>query len=197
VPGIRQLADALCAAVAVFEPGRYSAVDCADLAEQLARTGRTCETASARAAATAAKSGAHRDRGNTSASEWLARAAGTTTGRARSALDTLEAVVACPDTRDALIAGELSLEQASEIARLPEHEAELLDVARQGSLRALEDEARRLRLASMDPDDLHSRQRERREVRHQALCNPHHVEKTERDRKAGLLHGNRTGRGPP
>ena len=63
------------------------------------RTGRTCETASARAAAMAAKSGAHRDRGNASAAEWLARAAGTTTGRARSALDTLEAVVACADTR--------------------------------------------------------------------------------------------------
>jgi hypothetical protein len=31
----------------------------------------------------------------------------------------------------------------------------------------------------------------------QALCDPHHVDKTERDRKAGLLHGNRTGRGPP
>jgi hypothetical protein len=166
VPGIRELADALCAALAAFEPGRYSAEDCADLAERLARTGRTCETASARAAATAAKSGAHRDRGHASAAEWLARAAGAPSGRARSALETLEAVEACPDTKDALIAGELSLDQASEIARLPEHEAELLDVARHRSLRALKDEARRLRLESMDPDDLHSRQRERRELRH-------------------------------
>ena len=132
--GIRQLADALCAALAAFEPGRYSADDCADLAEQLARTGRTCETASARAAATAAKSGAHRDRGNASAAGWLARVAGSSTGGARSALDTLEAVEACPDTKHALIAGELSLEQAGEIARLPEREAELLDVARQQSL---------------------------------------------------------------
>ena len=136
MPGIRQLADALCAALAAFEPGRYSAEDCADLAEQLARTSRTCETASARAAARAAQSGAHRDRGNASASEWLARVAGSTTGGARSALETLEAVEACPDTKEALIAGELSLEQASEIARLPEREAELLDVARQQSLRA-------------------------------------------------------------
>lgn len=166
MPGIRQLADALCAALAAFEPGLYSAEDCADLAEQLARTGKTCETASARAATRAAKSGAHRDRGNASAVEWIARVAGSTTGRARSALDTLEAVEASPDTKDARIGGELSLEQASEIAQLPEHEAELLDVARQQSLRALKDEARRLRLESMDPEDLHSRQRERREDRH-------------------------------
>ena len=31
----------------------------------------------------------------------------------------------------------------------------------------------------------------------QALCDPHHVDKTERDRKAGLFNGNRTDRGPP
>ncbi len=31
----------------------------------------------------------------------------------------------------------------------------------------------------------------------QPLCSPHHTEKTERDRNAGLLNGHRQGRGPP
>jgi hypothetical protein len=31
----------------------------------------------------------------------------------------------------------------------------------------------------------------------QPLCHPHHTEKTERDRRAGLLNGSRTKRGPP
>lgn len=166
MPGIRQLADALCGALAAFEPGRYSGSDCADLAERLARAAKVCDTASARAAARAAECGAHRDRGSASAPDWLAGAAGSSTGRARSALGTVKAVEACPATKNALVAGEISLEQAGEIAGLPEREAELLAIAKNQSLRAVKDAARKLRLEGIDPDELHAEQRKRREVRH-------------------------------
>jgi hypothetical protein len=166
VPGIRQLAESLCAALAGFEPGRYSGGDCANLAELFATTAKACQTASARAALRAAECGAHRERGSASAAEWLARASGSSAGEAKAALDTVRAVDACPETKDALVAGAVSLAQAGEIAAVPEHEAALLQIARTSSLGALKNEARRLRLEAVDPDELYAGQRAAREVVH-------------------------------
>ncbi|MEX1009092.1 MAG: hypothetical protein WD271_14780, partial [Acidimicrobiia bacterium] len=101
MPGIRQLADALCGALAAFEPGRYSGQDCAALAERLARAAKVCDTASARAAAGAAECGAHRERGDASPADWLARAGGSSTGEAKAALETVKALDACPATKNA------------------------------------------------------------------------------------------------
>jgi hypothetical protein len=113
VSEVRQLAEGLCGVLVEFEPGRYSGGDCAALAEVLVRTAKACETAGVRAAARAAECGLDRTRGDASAAEWLARVGGSTSGQARSALDTIKKVETCPATRDALFAGEVSLAQAT------------------------------------------------------------------------------------
>src|SRR5437868_3218587 len=80
------------------------------------------------------------------------------------------AVRECPDTKAAVMAGDVSLEQAGIIARtefaVPGSEAGLLDVAKSSSLKSLKDTARDTRLGSMDADELYRRQRKARCFRH-------------------------------
>jgi len=98
--------------------------------------------------------------------EFLARVGGCTTGAARTALATVEAVGACPQTEVALRTGEVSLAQAAEIASVPEHEDELLELARSSGLRALKDGARKRRLAGIDPEELYAQQQAAQEFVH-------------------------------
>ena len=83
-----------------------------------------------RAAARAADCGAHRERGFWDAEDWLARTSGSSTPDARSALNTARRLKDCPETKKALLDGELSLQQAGEITRTesecPGSEKELL-----------------------------------------------------------------------
>ena len=162
----RALQDALIG----FEPSRLSGRDCAEVVEELARTEKACAAARARAAVRAADCGAHSQRGFADAADWLARRTGQSRAEARSALDTAEAVDDCPATRAALLAGELSLGQAGEIARtekeVPGSEAELLPLAKEASLASLKDQARKKRLGAVDPEELHDRQRAARRFRH-------------------------------
>src|SRR6266513_5254511 len=141
VPRLGRLVDEFCNALGSFDPALYAGEDCALLAERLARAAKACETASARAAARAAACG----RVDGAPAEFLARVGGCTTGAARTALATVEAVGACPQTEVALRTGEVSLAQAAEIASVPEHEDELLGLARSSSLRAVRDRARTVR----------------------------------------------------
>ena len=138
--------------------------------EELAATEKACAAARARAAVRAAECRGHERRGFADAADWLARVAGSTRGEARSALSTTAAAEGCPVTKAALAAGELSLHQAQVItrteARCPGSEAELVEVATRSGLAAVVDDARRRRLAAIDPDDLHRRQHEARELRH-------------------------------
>lgn len=126
--------------------------------------------ARARAAVRAAECGAHRDHGFADPSEWLAREAGTTARSARGELDTVKALELCPDTRDALTSGNVSLAQAGEIARtvakVPGSEAELLAVARSAGLSQLREKARTRRVAAIPAEKLYNEQRAVREVRH-------------------------------
>jgi hypothetical protein len=75
-----------------------------------------------------------------------------------------------PDTRAAVVAGELSLAQAQELAKAeadcPGSEAELLAIAKSGSLKTLKDQARKRRLGVIDPEELHARQHKERFFRH-------------------------------
>ena len=163
MPEVRELAESLCDALAAFEPGAYSGEDCAALTELLARTANSCHVAGARAAARGAECGAHRDRGFTDRSTGCRRAAGSSVRAARTALATVAAVKDCPATRDALLAGRLSLAQAAEITSVPEDEAEMLAIAMRSSLGALREEARTRWLAAIPPETLHERRREARE----------------------------------
>ncbi|MEX1007485.1 MAG: HNH endonuclease signature motif containing protein [Acidimicrobiia bacterium] len=166
MPGIRDLIGELCSELARVEPGRYSGDDCAEIAEHLALAEKACGTARVRFGARASECGAHRKRGFAGANDWLARAAGSSEGAVRTELATVAAVETCPATKKALVAGEVSLAQAAEIARVPGCEAELLEVARTESLSSLKRKARRKHLESIDPEDLHAEQHRCREVRH-------------------------------
>jgi hypothetical protein len=163
----------LAAAVALrqelarFEPGEFSGADCARLAEELAVTEKACATASLLAAARATEAGAHRERGFKDGAAWLARQSGTTGTQAREALQTAQRLAECPDTKEALRAGDISLAQAQEITKAESGaERDLLPLARHSDLSQFRDHARQHRQAHVDPAALRRRQFQLREFRH-------------------------------
>src|SRR5439155_1481797 len=84
----------------------------------------------------------HRRRGHADASDWMARASGSSRGETKAALATITEVAERPETQEALLVGEVSLAQAGEIASAPaECEAELLALARSSGLRPVRDAA--------------------------------------------------------
>lgn len=158
------------AALVQFEPAGYSGDDCAVLVEELATAEKACAAARVRAAVRAGSCGAHRERGFADASDWMARAAGTSSAAAKSALDMAAALDDLPGVRAALNAGELSLAQVRELvkteAACPGSATELLDTARSQSLKTLKDKARSRRLRALDPEELHALQHEAITFRH-------------------------------
>lgn len=170
VQALLEVARSLRAALAGLEPALLSGEDCAVLAEELAATEKACAGARARAGLRAGDCGVHRRRGFASAGEWLAHAAGSSPGEARAALETAGALDRCPETERALVAGELSLDQAGVIARTeaacPGSESELVEVAARSGLGQLKDVARARRLAAVPAEELHARQHRARTLRH-------------------------------
>lgn len=167
---VREAAAFLRDALGGFEPGLLTGADCARVAQDLAATEKACAAARLLAAARAVECGAHRDGGFRDGAAWLARQAGITPREARNALDTASSLKDCPDTKAALLAGEVSVAQAAEITRataeMPGTEAELLDVARSSDLSALRDHAREQRQSRTDVEELHRLQQRARHVRH-------------------------------
>ena len=165
-----ELAAALRAALAAFDPALVSGEDAALVAEQLAVTEKACAAGRARAAVRAAECHSHERRGFADAADWLARVAGSTRGDAQAALATASVMERETPTGVALAAGELSLAQAQVIVRAQAEcsgsEGELLQLAHQSSLGRLQDEGRRRRLTAADPDELHRRHHRARELRH-------------------------------
>ena len=166
---VRRLAAELRTVLAGLEPGSWTAEDAATVAEELATTENACAAAKVRMAQRAAHAGAHRARGYADTSDWVASSTGTTMREARRQLDALAAVDACPETRDAMVSGQVSIAQALEIAHAvaasPGCEEELLDLARRRSLGAVRERARSRRLEGIDPDELYARQYRAREFR--------------------------------
>jgi hypothetical protein len=165
-----EAARAFRTAPAGFDLGLSTGEGCALVAEELAATEKACAGVRARAAARAADCGAHRAKGFADAADWLARTSGTSMVDAKGALATARALEDLPATLAAVTAGELSLAQASEVARTevecPGSEQELLEVARAGSLRTLRDRAQKTRMGAVDPEELHRRRRQARSFRH-------------------------------
>ena len=164
------LAEQFRASLVAFDPDELSGADCARVVEVLARVNKACAAVMVRCASRATSCGVRAGAGSASGAEWLARTSGTTTGQARAALDTMASLESCPATREQLAAGELSLDQAGEIARteaaVPGSETELLARARSVPLRQLKERARKRRARAFGPDELHRRQQEARSFRH-------------------------------
>ena len=168
--GLVEMVRALRAALVGFDPQGSSGAECAVLVEELATTEKACGAARVRAAARAGACGVHRERGFADVSDWLARAAGSSSGSAKAALETAAALEQQPEARAALAAGELSMAQAQELvkteAACPGSGAGLLEVARGQSLKTLKEEARDRRVRAVDPEELHRLQQAASMFRH-------------------------------
>jgi len=160
----------LRATLAGFQPEQESGDDCAVLVEELATLEKVCAAARVRAAAHAGACGMHRERGFADVSDWMARASGSTASSAKAALDTAAALEEHPEARAALESGELSLAQARELVRTeaecPGSAADLLDIAKQSSLKTLKEQARDRRVRAIDSEELHRLQHAAMHARH-------------------------------
>ena len=145
--------------VASLDPAVVLVPDCRAVVGELAKLKNACAAAEARFAARAGQSAAE-----------VALAGGTSVGAAKAAIETAGALGSCPDTSDALANGEVSLEQAGEIANTekerPGSEAELLNLAKNSDLKTLKERSRKLRHGAIGADDLHRRQVAARKFRH-------------------------------
>jgi hypothetical protein len=155
-------ATALRGALSGFDAAAFSGDDCARIAEELASTEKACTVAGRLAALRAADCKAHQARGYSDAADWLAAKAGTTPGQAKRNLKTAGKLQKHPDTRDAMLAGKVSIDQAAEIIDTAEQvagsEKDLLDLAEEADLGRLKDRARDVRLGAIKPEDLRERQ---------------------------------------
>lgn len=114
--------------------------------------------------------GDHRPLGFEDGAAWLAHQSGITSQQAKRDLQTADRLGDCPDTRHAVLAGDISLAQAAEItqaeADTPGVEHALLPVAQTSDLSTLRDQARQQRQARTPVRDLHARQHQSRFFRH-------------------------------
>ena len=152
---VRALADELRRELPSFDPALHTPDECTSLAELLAQTANACSAAAARATLRAAAS-----------PDFLARSCGSTPKAARDAMAAVVSLDELPATENALLAGQISAAQANAIAEVPEHEDELLAMARAGGLGPVRTAARNHLLRKMDPEELHDRQREARHAKH-------------------------------
>ena len=140
-------------------PGRYSDAEARDL------LGRYAELEKLAAYGKAALAARLKDPGG------LARMSGTSMGKAREAIKTASTAARTPELGEAFRAGELSLDQATEIAKTeqvaPGSVGPLLERVRGGApIHVLREDARKRRLEAQDRQDLAQRQRDARFLRH-------------------------------
>jgi hypothetical protein len=161
---------ALREVLAGFEAGELSGADCAVLADELAVTEKACVTVRLLAARRGVEAGAHQQRGFKDGASWVARQSGTTASQAGQDLETAFRLADCPDTKNALLAGEISLAQAHEIIKAESEragaETHLLPLARRSDLSQVSDHAREHRQAHTDAGELRRRQYACRQFRH-------------------------------
>ena len=163
---IIEAVDHLLAAMAGFDAGTYTGSDCARLVEKLSVAEKTCAGVRLLAASRAVQCKAFEEKGFNDGADWLARQSGTTPGEAKRNLNTAGRLG--DKTKDALLAGKLSLDQAEEItntaSEVPGSEEELVELAPTTDLTQLRHEARDRRLGAMDRNDLHRQQQKSRRV---------------------------------
>ena len=163
---IIEAVDQLLVAMAGFNAGIYTGLDCARLVEKLSVAEKTCAAVRLLAAERAVTCKAFEEKGFSDGADWLATQSGTTPGQAKRNLNTAGRLG--DKTKDALLAGKLSLDQAEEITnvanQVPGSEEELVDLAPTTDLSHLRQEARDRLLEAMDRNDLHRQQQKARRV---------------------------------
>lgn len=169
-----QLDGAVCVVAGLLsglETAALSGEEAEVLARGFSRLVRLGEAGMALCARRVADVGFHERLGHPSAESFLEQLAGRPARGARSLLETAGSLAGLPGLESALRAGELSCEQAAEVARGASAEPsllpELLETAREGSLRKLRSATDRLEAAA--------RSREEDEARHARLRAERHL----------------------
>jgi hypothetical protein len=170
VQDLAAITESLAALVGALDPGDLPASEGPHLVEAGARIERLGHAVRLAGMAMVATSGTWEGQGHRSAAEWLARKTGTSMSDAIGAVTTAQQLDALPGTAAALRRGDLSPEQAKEVAGAatadPKAEERLLDQARKGSVNELRNECRKTRAAAdPDPEATHRRIHAARHVR--------------------------------
>ena len=114
-------------------------------------------------------SGRWKTEGSKSPEDWLAGKTGSSTGKARTQLETGKNLRKAPGTQESFLNGEISAEQADTIADAveanPAAEDDLLDQAKRDSLKNLKDEAARRKAEVEDIEERERRLHRKRYVR--------------------------------
>ena len=156
------------AASAVRNPDEISAADAVALYQVMERVARAAGAAKLLLAKRVDASGEARRRGFRTTAELLAKLSGSSLGAAKGDLETSEALDDLPDTKDALLWGDVSPEQGKIVAgaarKNPGAERWLIKKAKTANNRELQEEAQKARAeADPDPEATHRRiHRERR-----------------------------------
>lgn len=164
---IIEAVDRLLEATSGFDARTYSGADCALIAEKVSLAEKACAGVRLLAAARAVECKAHEQKGYADGADWLARHSGTTPGEAKRKLKTAAKIG--EKTKDALLGGKLSLDQAEEITdtatEVPGSEGELVDLGTKTDLARTREGARDIRLANIKREELHQRQHKARHFR--------------------------------
>ncbi|HET7488826.1 MAG TPA: DUF222 domain-containing protein [Acidimicrobiales bacterium] len=156
VAEIQELRTAVARFAGGFDPALVSPADAQSIVEEAAAAEHMLATVRALAAKRLADSEVWRRQGERSAAHHLARACGTSVGKARAALQTAGQLGRLPGLEAAARQGEVSPDQAAPIADAagadPASEQRLLHAARRSSLAELRDACARTKAAAL-PDD--------------------------------------------
>ena len=170
---VRDLAavtESLAALVGALDAGDLPASEGPHLVEIGARIERLGHAVRLTGTAKVTAAGTWEGQGHRSAAEWLARKTGTSMSDAIGTVTTAQQLDALPGTAAAVRRGDLSPEQAKEVAGAatadPRAEERLLDQAGKGSVNELRNECRKTRAAAdPDPEATHRRIHAARHVR--------------------------------
>jgi hypothetical protein len=170
---VRVAVGQVCAAVDGLargvEPEVVPASACVELVGRLARAERQLAGVKARLAGRVADTSVWQHHGHRSAAHWLARQSGSSVAEAVGVLQTAERLKDLPVVSAAVIDGTLSRAQAAVVADAatvaPDAEAELVAVAGRESLKALQDDAARRKVAHLDDQARWQRIHDSRHVR--------------------------------
>jgi hypothetical protein len=165
-----ELLDRIRAVVPEIEVDGLEAPMAAQVVEQCAEAERLLAALRVMAAATLQDKALWRREGFRSAAAWMASKTGTAVGPAIASLEMADALADLPLLGAAFRGGQLSEAQAREIAEVasdfPDTEPQLVEAAGKLSLRALQEECRRVAAASaVDEDDRYRRVHRSRSVR--------------------------------
>jgi hypothetical protein len=166
---VEEVVSAVDALARGVEPETVTASACLGLVGEIARAERQLAGVKARLAGRVAETPVWQRQGHRSAAHWLAGQSGSSVAEAVGVLQTAERIKELPAVIEAVVDGKLSRAQAAAVADAatvaPEAELDLLQMAKRDSLKALQDEAARRKVARLDEQARWQRVHDSRHVR--------------------------------